>query len=202
MADFEVSFDGARFRRAANAKIDRQIPFAFSLALNETIEDVQGELIDDLPSTFTIRSKWTAKGIRIKGATKKRLIAVVGSRDSYMALQATGGTYSRYGDFRKHAVPVRARRNKASKTPRSRWPSALIAKGAFIADFGSGSAVWMATKHKNPKRRKLRLMYRLVDSITVPQRWDLEGTLRKVVRREWRGNVARGLRQALQTRRR
>jgi hypothetical protein len=198
MAVFEVSFDAALFRREANQKIKRQIPFAFSLALNETIEDIREELIDDLPESFTIRSDWTKKGIRTKRSTKKNLVAVVGSKDSYMAEQVSGGTRQK-----KQAVPIQARPRETSKTPRSKWPKALIArKGGFIADFGSGPAVYVPSRHRDPRQRRLRLMYRLVDEIKIPKRWPLETIFRRVVGRDWAKNVTRALKRALRSRRR
>jgi hypothetical protein len=191
----EVSFDAARFRREANRKIDRQIPFAFSLALNETGDDLHNELRGDLPSEFTIRSDWTKKGIRMKRSTKKRLQVTVGSIDDYMAHQAGGAVVKG-----SQAVPMGARPKAKSRTMRGRWPRALIQrKGAFIADLGSGPAVYQPSRHKDPKRRRLRLMYRLVDKTQIPKRWRLERTFREVVAREWQGNVTRALRRALRT---
>ncbi len=194
----EISFDAALFRREASGKIGRQIPFAFSLALNETIEDTQFDLIDDLPSTFTIRNNWTEKGIRTRRSTKKRLIAVVGTRDNYMGTQALGG--ERAGETQ--AIPVGARPQPTSRTPKSKWPRALLARGGFIANLGGGPALWMPSRHKDRKKRKLRLMYRFRNTVRIPKRWPLFETLRKTASREWGGNVARALERALRTRRR
>ena len=195
----EVSFDAAGFLRGASRKIATQIPFAFSLALNETIEDIQGELIDDLPSTFTIRNYRTAKGIRVKRSTKRKLVAVVGSKDHFMAAQTDGGDR----DGASSAVPVKARTRPKTRLTKSRWPAAFMAKGAFIADFGRGRALWMPSRHKDPKSRRVKLMYHFArGTIRIPKRWPLEATLDRVTGREWAGNVKRALARALRTARR
>ena len=50
---------------------------------------------------------------------------------------------------------------------------------------------------KRKRRPRLRLMYYLLDRIKVPQRWDLEGTVRAVAAREWAGNMRRAFKRRL-----
>lgn len=67
-----------------------QVPFAWVLALNRTAAHAQSALRFELPSRFTIRRDWTAKGIRTKLATKGNPVAFVFTKDWYMEQQEAG----------------------------------------------------------------------------------------------------------------
>jgi hypothetical protein len=212
----DVTFDLAQFSRELLRFTRDQVPFATSLALNATIFDARDQLVEDLPKTFTIRSNWTEKGMKVEKATKKFLIAVVGSTRDYMALQATGGT--KQANTKKLGLPVKARPTQESRITPSKFPGRIIAKGGFVNRNAPGladkrpAAVFAAVKKRPSRgegkrkrkssRPKLRLMYYLVDSVDVPQRWDLEKTLNEVAAREWVPNMRRAWRRALRSRRR
>lgn len=202
----EVEFTFADFRADLRSFTKKQVPFAFSLAINNTIRDTQDALKGDLPSVFTIRSTWTAKGIRTERATKKNLIGTVGSVDPFMKHQATGGV--RTARRTSLAIPKKARPRKTSKTPRSKHPGALLksGKGAFFKRMPDDTtAVFMPRKTRKGskrKRPKLRLMWYLVPRVPITQRWDLETTLLRVVDAEWAGHMRLAWAEALRTARR
>jgi hypothetical protein len=197
-----VDFDAIEFRRSVGRFARNQVPFAIAQALTWTVQDTRDRLVKDLPRTFTIRSKWTERGLRISPAKKTDLRAVVGSRDEYMAEQAVGAVKEGKGA----SVPVRARPRKTSRTTRGKWPGAMLAKGAFKRKGARGATlVFKPLKGRKRKRGRargrLKLMWVLARRVRVTARWDLEGTLRATAKRRWVRNMAYSWKRALATKR-
>lgn len=201
MLEIEVTMD--MFGLDAIAEVGRQIPFATAVALTRTAKDVQARLIADLPADFTVRSPWTAKGIRVKSANKRNLEAQVGSRDEYMARQATGGVKEpRSGQT--VAVPItgrgRARATVKSPTRRGKWPARLLQKPRyFIQKINGKLGLW---RRPSKGKRAIQLVYSLVDEVRIPKRWPLQRTAQAVVRKQWDRRAQEALTQALLTARR
>jgi hypothetical protein len=156
---FHVRFDLRSFERAMSDVADRQTPFATALALTWTAQDAQDVLRGGLERHFTIRDRWTARGIRIEPAKKRQLSAAVGSVDSYMALQVEGGTKMawRSADL---AVPLWIRKHPKQRTGRSRWPGALLQKpGHFVAPLPGGGKRLAVYRRRTKKRLPLDVLY-------------------------------------------
>jgi hypothetical protein len=197
----EVHFQPGELRRQWSTFARSQAPFATARALTWTAKAAQEDLQDSLPGTFTIRNGWTAKGIRIKPASKAAPVAAVGTKDEYLARQVTGGQKtSRSG--RSVAVPVRARRNKRATTPRSRWPGAMIARKRsrmLIQPSANGRSLLLFSVRGREGHEKLRLEYVLTRTVKVESAWNLQRIAFKAFRREWPAMAARSWEQALQT---
>ena len=99
--NIDIRFDISDARRKLNAIQRKQIPFATSLALNETANEVAKQLTKqmdrylDRPTPFTKRAFITPTG-KFKGtrSTKNRLYAIVkaaGIQNEYLAYQVYGG---------------------------------------------------------------------------------------------------------------
>lgn len=69
-----------------------QVPFAWVLALNRTAAEGQVAVRNEMPSRFTLRRDWTARGVRTKLATKSTPVALVFTKDWYMEQQEAGAT--------------------------------------------------------------------------------------------------------------
>ncbi len=182
----------------------RQVPFALATALTATAKDAQQTLKDELPKHFTMRSKWTQKGIRIQRADKRTLTAKVGSREDYMARQAKGGNKKARG--KEVAVPAigagRPRVTQEAKTPKGKWPGAFLErKGVVILDGPKGKkkakGIWRI-KGKGDNQR-LQLLYWLRKRVNVPKRWPLKETVERVVRERFVPNLEVGLEKAIAT---
>jgi len=218
----EVDFNAAAFTRDVRSFTSKQGPFVIARALTWTVQDTQDELVGDLPSTFTIRSGWVQKGIRIRPATKRRLGAIIGSIDDFMRRQAVGDIKEPDASVGDHlGVPVKARKTPQTKITPGLWPSRLIAKRRTFsrpAKSGSGRVLFQVLgrrkKRKGTKTRRraksrtrarkerLRLLYILAPKVHVPKRWPLEATLRKVARKRWAPNMRKSWKMALRSRRR
>jgi len=129
--DFDVRGNIKEFTRSLNRLQKEQLPFAVSLALNETADDVsqvqrkQAERLFDRPTPFVLNGLSTTRGkFRGKRATKRRLIASIipgsarggldaaGNRiQDLLKLQIEGGTRTPKG--RAIVVPTKlAKTNK------------------------------------------------------------------------------------------
>ena len=129
--DFDVRGNIKEFTRSLNHMQKQQLPFAISVALNATADDVsrvqrtQAERLFDRPTPFVLNAISTRKGkFRGKRATKQRLIASIipgstkggldaaGSRvQDLLKLQIEGGTRTPNG--RAIVVPTKlAKTNK------------------------------------------------------------------------------------------
>ena len=76
----------ARFNQVMR-RVPEQTRFAAAVALTRTAQDAQKEVRRQLPSRFTIRTGWVAKGIRVKMARKNNLESVVWVKDWFMTIQ-------------------------------------------------------------------------------------------------------------------
>jgi hypothetical protein len=172
-----------------------QVPFATALALTRTAQDGQAEIRRQLPSRFTIRTPWVAKGVRYKPADKRSLTAMVYDVDAFMRIQETGGEkvsiHKRvfdYGDYL--AIPIDARRNKRDVVRREDWPQNLV--NPFVIHARDGRT-YLAV-HALSKRIRggafgigknvggTRIMYILVRRESLRARFGFAATVRDVVR--------------------
>src|SRR5258707_820967 len=64
-------------------QLDKQTTFALASSLTMVAKEAQAETVKEIRGTFTVRSNWDKPsnvfGIRIKGATKQNLVAIVGT---------------------------------------------------------------------------------------------------------------------------
>jgi hypothetical protein len=142
---------------------------------------------DELPKVFTIRNNRAAKGLRVKFATKANPTVEVGTIDEWMGRQVLGGRKT--GKKGGVAIPMvgrgRGRPRKESVTRQSRWPGAIQRKRKGFFKLGKART----TLFYVPRRGRLLLVYVLIPEIKVKPRWDLEDTLRRTAKAEWRDNV-------------
>jgi len=73
-------------------KYQKNINFAVAVALTKTAKTIQGQVVKNLKEKFVLRNTWTARGIRIKPATKTDLESEVYSLDWYIDEHDQGGT--------------------------------------------------------------------------------------------------------------
>lgn len=179
MATDDIVLDDRDFRRRL---VDRrkQIPFAIALALTRTAQAAQANLRGKLSTDFTIRSTFTAKGIRIRPAKKGNLEAgaEVGSIDRRMATQATGGV-----DVHP-SVPTKAvRTTPGARTPPSRWPGKLAKRRrAFFQTVNGKLGLWQ----RNSKARlPIQLLYVFPDQDKIPERWPFDDRVLTAAAAAW-----------------
>jgi hypothetical protein len=198
-----VSFDVRQFEIGLRG-LERQIPFATALALTRTAKDAQAQLRGDLDDHFTIRDKWVSKGIRITPAKKKKLVAEVGSWDSFMRTQVLGG--EKNSQQKAMGIPLvgkgMPRRTIKKRTLRSRWPGKLLQKSSkyFIGrprGYIYGNAPQGVYRRLGKGGRgTLRLMWLMKDVVNINSRWPLLETVEDVVEEMWSKRAEQALWEA------
>lgn len=130
MTNIEVTVSPA-LARGEHAK---QLPFAISRTINDTLKVAQTQFLATLPSHFTLRGKngnstkpGTALGFNIKFASKSNLVGTLGSRANWWPLQETGGVKRAEGH--RLAIPEigTARPTKTEIIPAKFKPRRLLA---------------------------------------------------------------------------
>jgi hypothetical protein len=104
------------------AKFTRAVPYAVKGTLNDTAFAAREEWVRQLQSTFTLRNKWTERGLRVdkaSGRTVAGMQSVVGSLREYMREREDGSTETKRG---KHgvAIPKSGASGQGKKAKRTR----------------------------------------------------------------------------------
>ena len=178
-------------------QIPKQIRFTTAVALTRTAKDAQEKVRRQLPERFTVRTRWVAKGIRVRSARKNNLEATVIVLDEFMALQETGGMRtSRSG--KALAVPVGARPTPRSVTRPSKFPGRLMEKPRhFIAPFHDDPQTHAVWRRGGRKGRKLKLMYAFADQVRLKPRFGFLDAVKEVAEARFQENFNEAMQEAL-----
>ena len=127
----------------------KQIPFATSVALNQTAFDVRTSLQRLLPRFIDKPTKATVKSVQVQKSTKRNLVATVGfvgkgfrttkwntSPADIMDKHITGGT--RMPTKRAIAVPVSLKKNQYGNIPRNKITKLLADKTKYFSGVPKG----------------------------------------------------------------
>ena len=198
MFNVQLEDNVAAVRRQLTNIERRQIPFALSLALNNTAFATRRFVIEKLyPRAFPhARNRaYPRTTFRVDRATKSRPEASVFDRlmRGFLEHHIEGRPKRPRG--KKLAVPGRKiKRTNSGKIPNARKPRNL--KNAFIADLeGRGPAVWQEFGPKSD--RQLRFMYSLEDSTPVSRTFHFHREGERFARRIFPGELARAMTRAL-----
>lgn len=183
----------------------KQVPFATSLALNMTGDDVAQSLTGamkqylDRPTPFTLNAFMTKSG-RFKGvkARKNSLTAILipgAAQAEYLHYQVFGGTRNPKG--KKIAIPTsNARLNKYGNIPNRK--SGLIKKPSkqFIATIKGVTGVW---EKYGRGGKQIKLVHGFEDNVTYQPRFPMFRIAQKTVNRRFNRNFTKALNRALAT---
>lgn len=194
MLAISVRSNVKEFTRKLDRIERRQVPFATARALTWTVQDAQKHIIDKIPSIFNRTKRWELKqqptGIKIRPATKARLIASVYTNAYFAHLQEFGGT-KRPNKGKNLLVPT-------DRVPKSRRKSG--GAGVMLKQkktFSTRSGVY---RRKGPKKRSVvELLYWRTKSADITPRFGFRRMAKKQARRRFDRNFARSLGKALAT---
>lgn len=182
----EMQQIGRKFKR-----LSRQLPFATSLAVNDTAFDIRHSTVKLFNSSFQIRNKrFASTAFRVQRGNKRNLTARVYDRlgRDWLKRQAKGGTKKARG--RSLLVPIEAKKTgRGTRPPRSY-------KNSFIGTVRGKKGVFQRYGRKGSK---LRLLFLLKPSVKVPQRFDFYPNAKRVARRNFPHNYAKAWRRAVAT---
>lgn len=175
----------------------QQLPFAVSQAMNRTAIEVQQAVKAAMPRRFTLRSNWVVQGIRVEFSNKRKLEAVVYSRDKFMTLQEYGGTKKPFGNYL--AIPTTlVRRSPKDKIRRSETPKALGDKAEVIT-VGRRRFIALKKRRKGASGNMLRLMYMLIPQAGIQDRLGLNADGQRIARARFTQHLQAALEQAIKT---
>lgn len=185
MGDVKVDVDLEGFTRRFGEVAKEQAPFAVAVGLTRLARMGQADVVASLRHKFTMRSDWTAKGIRAVQARKAdwpRPQALVVSRDAYLEKQEVGLEKRAKGG--KLAIPTRAARTGGSvrgRLKRANWPRQVIARGAAVP---SADRILRKAKRKVAAHREI--LYLLRPTAKVRPRLGMRETVIRTVARNYR----------------
>lgn len=136
----------AAFERQMSDFARSQLPFATALALNDTAAEVKDAEETEVEKALDRPTPFTRRGLFVSRASKRKLTAIVGFKDTqaaYLAFQVAGGHRAPKG--RAILVPVGQRLNKYGNMPRSAVARMLKRPDVFVASQSDPR-----TKHLRP----------------------------------------------------
>ena len=172
MITFSVKTDiDKAIRKLASVTEAQQLNFAVSKAINRTAMDVQAAVRQAMPQRFTLRSNWVVQGIRVEFSNKRKLEAIVYSRDRFMKLQEYGGVRHPFGNYL--AIPTTlVRRTPRDKIRRADTPKGLGDK-AEVVTVGRRRYLALKKRRRGRSGNELRLMYLLLPQASIQRRLGL-----------------------------
>lgn len=133
---FQVKINTQELFAAMDKALD-QIPYATMLALNKTAEQIRGELRTEMDRVFDRPTPWVLNSLRIKYATKSRLVAEIAYKDKNSAESSRSMLEPHVMAGPRHYKTMEVRLNRAGILP-SGW-NAVPGAGANLDSYGNMS---------------------------------------------------------------
>lgn len=176
----------------------RQLPFAVSVALNATADDVAKNATKGLARRLDRPTRFTLRAFAVLRSTKNRLAARVFAKDrqaEYLAFQEQGGERAPSG--RAIVVPVGIRRNQHGNIAKGGVKRALARPDTFSgAPAGRAGGIYQRT------RTGLRLLVSYAAKAVYRPRLRFRADAEKTARARFPVQFERALLRALATARR
>lgn len=209
MLSVSVTSNYKKLSRSLDDLGKKQLPFAFSKTLNETMKAVEKYTVArTYPRAFGVRNKgffkaamFTGNAIRWATKTKLRVSAHDRFERGNLQLHATGGTKT--GRAGRLAIPSRyAKATRGARGVRKALrPRAVVQtpKGFFTERFGGGSKAAIFQRYGRGGK-KARLLYTIQRSAKIPKRFrfyeDAERITRQVSPKLFKRNFAHAVKTA------
>ncbi len=185
---------------AAAAGFPKRIRGAIRDALNAVAAASVEPARESFRAAHTVRGTWEIRSIRRTYADPRSLSVRVGSMHGYIGPHLEGG--EREGDSWVPAVGSgRPRTRKETRTTRSRWPSAMMARSrAFMMRRRDGSEA-IVERVGRGRASRLRTLYTHARRVEIEARWALRETVHRAVSQTWGPAMKVALEAALARRR-
>lgn len=134
----------------------KNVHYAATVTLTKVAKELQKEVIQDLKSTYTIRSRWVVGSIKYTSADKKDEIptAQVGTIQPFMESHELGGKRLQKKGTDLLGIPLYARHDRGMITAPSTWPSAILGRGGYRGPQGPSGGL-NRRPAKGPDRERL-----------------------------------------------
>ena len=194
MVGISVSADVKKAKKQLSRIQRKQIPFALSRAINDSLEDAKKAEMGAIRNHIDRPTPWTMRGFKVNRSHKTRLhgsLEIQPSQWSYLKYQIQGGTSRRAG--KPHAIPSGVATNKYGGMTRNKVRTLLRQKGTFIATIGGVKGVFKRTR----AGRKLLVVFK--ETTQHRRRYPFGKASERVIRAKFKHNLDRRLKQALAT---
>ena len=181
-----------------------QVPFAASVALNQTAFDMREAEVANLFKVFDGVTPFTQGGMRYAKSTKRSLVATVyvepDVRQDYLLPFDRGGKHF-LGSKRGLIEPKNTRTNQYGNLPRNALANAKGKPNVFIGPAGAKhvNGVWQRVPAKRGKPASLKLLMRFTDPLPVKQQLNFEGVAHDMALKRFDAHFATALAQAIAT---
>lgn len=198
--DVVVASNAVGVRRSLR-EIEKQLPYAASVALTRQAQEARDVERDRVRQRFTIRRAHVPRGITIIRAEKRdwpNISAHVGSKDEFMADQETGAT--RRPKKSAFAIPTRlSRPTRRASVRKGKRPRAVLARPSGYIE---GSSIKVRAKGRRGPARRLTVAYLLRRSIKITPVWGFRASVEATVRGGYAAHFDRELDKAIASGRR
>jgi hypothetical protein len=203
MIEFDVKSNIKEFNRKLLAFEKKQLPFAASKAINETLKEGRVALVSHLKSKQKKKSAWwnnKATGINIKYSNKKNLLGVIFTKIWWGKLQEYGGIKTPKGE---HILIPTARTPKYARKAGGHVklfndPKILRHRGDPIIKLKSGKEG--VFKRRGKKRYPIDMVYSAPKKANIDKPiLNFKKIMHKVFNRRFRKNFIKNLNHALKT---
>lgn len=179
-----------------NVLLNRQLPFAISLALNQLGKQAKAAQVAGIFERFTVRRPQRIRtAVQMKPSTKRNPQVVLTVRDSFLVQHEDGGVRRRGDLYNSIVQPVREREKRVGVLHGRNRPSEL--KGAFTARMRSGKVGVFVRRGR--KRLPIDLVFSLERQVNLPRLLKFGATVEGVAVREWEAAFGDSLRKAMAT---
>lgn len=143
--------------------LGKQVPFAASVAINQTVKDIQKVEQAAIKRELDKPTPSTVKGIRVSRSSKRKLVGtvfIIPHIDKFLKYQIEGGT--RPPRSKAEAVPVSIRLNKYGNIPgrrQGKLAKLLTRPDTFSATIRGVAGIWQRGKGRNRNRVTLLVAY-------------------------------------------
>lgn len=182
-------------------RLQRQVPFAASVAMNKTAVEIQKVEQDAMRRELDEPRPSTVKGVRVKRSNKRNLVAavfVIPAIDAFLRYQVHGGV--RPPRSVTEAVPFNIPLNRYGNIPGRRTgklQKLLNRQDTFTARINGVAGIWQRGKGRNS--RGVTLLVAFENRTRYRPRFRFYEHAVRTTRLRWHRNFRRALRQAIRT---
>lgn len=204
MIDFKINSNIKEFDKKLTRFQKKQLPFASSRAINDTLKEGRKAAVNHLRATQKSRKPWwnnKATGLNIKFSNKKRLLGRIFTNIYWAKYQEYGGIKIPKGNHilvPTEKVPKYARKAGGHKQLFEK-SNILHHNGSPIIELKSGKKGILRRRGKG-KTERIEMLYGVVEMARIKKPMlGLRKTMRKVVKRRFRKNLIRRINDALKS---
>jgi hypothetical protein len=174
--NLNISADVRKIERTLSDLQKKQIPYAASVAINNTAKAVQQAEIKAMDEQLDRPTPFTKRGIGITRSSKTKLIAEVFIKDiqaSYLRYQIKGG--ERLPKKKAIALPAGIKTNQYGNIPRGRIKKLLANKKKYFSGIPNGRTKGAGIWERVGVRKQIRMVVAYEPKVRYRPRYDFRG---------------------------